>query len=114
MLWISQIHCGSVAMASSLNSSVVSWMRVGIEKRMNPKESNPAHFPDLLSEYPLTLGQINQFRSEGFVILRNVLTEEEVEPYRQQIQRVTQELNEEKRLLKDRDSYGKILSSDVE
>ena len=101
-------------MAISLDPSVLSWKCVGVQKRMNPMLSNPAGFPDLLSEYPLTLGQINQFRSEGFVILRNVLTEEEVEPYWQQLQRVTQELNEEKRLLKDRDSYGRSLSSDVE
>ena len=65
------------------------------------------HLPDLSGEYPLTPDQICQFRSEGFVILSGVFTPEEVGAYRAEIKRASLELNNEKRKLEERDSYGK-------
>ena len=66
-----------------------------------------SELPDLSSEYPVTNGQIQQFREQGFVILRGVLTSEEVEAYRVEIKKATAKLNQEKRKLEDRDAYGK-------
>ncbi|MDD5260408.1 MAG: phytanoyl-CoA dioxygenase family protein [Methylacidiphilales bacterium] len=71
------------------------------------KISATANLPDLSGEYPLAPEQIKHFRSEGFVILRGVLTPEEVEAYRAEIKRATFELNKEKRKLEERDAYGK-------
>ena len=63
--------------------------------------------PDLSSEYPLTGEQMQAFRSEGFVILRGVLTRNEVEAFREEVKRATFERNNEKRKLEERDAFGK-------
>jgi ectoine hydroxylase-related dioxygenase (phytanoyl-CoA dioxygenase family) len=63
--------------------------------------------PDLSSDYPLTQEQIQSFRTDGFIILRGVLTPEEVEAYRPEIKRTTAEMNNETRKLEERDAYGK-------
>jgi len=63
--------------------------------------------PHLVNEYPLSEEQIQSFRSQGFVILRGVLTSGEVDAYREEIKRATFELNNEKRKLEERDAYGK-------
>ena len=78
-----------------------------METLSHPIESPAVDFPDLSSEYSLTPESIRHFRSEGFVILRDVLTPEDVEAYRTEIKRATAALNNEKRKLEDRDSYGK-------
>ena len=69
--------------------------------------TSSTELPDLSSEYPLSNEQVQNFRSQGFVILRGVLTRDEVTAYREEIVRVTAELNEEKRKLEERDAYGK-------
>lgn len=63
--------------------------------------------PHLVNEYPLSEEQIQSFRSQGFVILRGVLTSGEVDAYREEIKRATFELNNEKRKLEERGAYGK-------
>jgi ectoine hydroxylase-related dioxygenase (phytanoyl-CoA dioxygenase family) len=79
----------------------------GMTTMPSVKNSTAAALPDLYSEYHLTDAQIGQFREQGFVILRGVLTADEVEAYRVEIKKATAELNQEKRKLEDRDAYGK-------
>ncbi len=79
---------------------------------MSPVDQSPNNevtqdLPPLVGEYPLSEEQIQSFRSEGFVILRGVLTSGEIEAYRKEIKRATFELNNEKRKLEERDAYGK-------
>lgn len=51
--------------------------------------------------------QINQFRKDGYSIVRNILSKDEVEAYRDVILDAAQRYNTEKRKLEDRDTYGK-------
>jgi hypothetical protein len=63
---------------------------------------------DLDSHYPLTDEQIRQFREEGFIKLKNVLSREVLDYYGSEITRLTLLHNPLKdRPLEQRDTYGK-------
>jgi ectoine hydroxylase-related dioxygenase (phytanoyl-CoA dioxygenase family) len=75
--------------------------------KMTHSKAEFENLPDLSQEYPLSSDQIAQFRSEGFIILREVFRKVEVDRYRREIHKASAELNSEKRRLEDRDAYGK-------
>jgi hypothetical protein len=64
-------------------------------------------FPDLNCEYRVTADQIKHFRTNGFLILRNVFARDEIEPFRWEIRRVSSELNQDERRLEERDAFGR-------
>ena len=63
--------------------------------------------PDLTSVYPLSSDQIQSYRSNGHVLLRNVCGPNEITQYREAILGATTRHNRETRPLEDRDTYGK-------
>lgn len=63
--------------------------------------------PSLDSEYPLTQAQIDSYRRDGHVMVRGLLSPEEVNFYRQAILDAVAKLNQETRPLEERDTYGK-------
>lgn len=65
------------------------------------------NLPDLSGEYPLTEAQIQQFRRDGHILLRQVCTREEIAAYRPVIVETAMHINQEKRPLSERDTYGK-------
>ncbi len=63
--------------------------------------------PPLDSEYILTPDQISEYQRNGHVLLRGLLTPEEVSAYREAILDAVSVLNREARPLEERDTYGK-------
>ena len=63
--------------------------------------------PPLDSEYILTPDQIAEYQRNGHVLLRGLLTPEEVSAYREAILDAVSVLNREARPLEERDTYGK-------
>ena len=63
--------------------------------------------PDLSSDYPLTSEQIAGFQRDGHILLRNVLSPEEVAAYRPVISEVTDRYNYQTLPVEQRDTYGK-------
>lgn len=62
----------------------------------------------LLNEvYPLTERQTHTFRNDGHILVRNVLSGEELEFYRKAIAKAASQYNKEKRKIEERDTYGK-------
>lgn len=60
------------------------------------------------SPYRLSEAQIQQFREDGFIKLKDVLTADQLDEYGQEITRLTLELNPAKdKPLAERDTYGK-------
>lgn len=51
--------------------------------------------------------QIEEFRKNGHTLTRNIISREELAPYRQAILEATAKFNTEKRKIEDRDTYGK-------
>jgi ectoine hydroxylase-related dioxygenase (phytanoyl-CoA dioxygenase family) len=96
-------------MALFLNGSV--YFICLVANLCEPKEEldkmDERSFPCLNSEHRVTTDQINSFRMNGFLILKNVFTRDEIEPFRWEIRKVSSELNQERRRLEDRDAYGK-------
>jgi len=62
---------------------------------------------DLESPYDLSEDQINSFRSNGFIKLKNVLSSEILEYYRQEITSMVFKLSNETRPLEERNTYEK-------
>jgi ectoine hydroxylase-related dioxygenase (phytanoyl-CoA dioxygenase family) len=62
---------------------------------------------DIDSPYPLEPGQIAQFRRDGFIKLKQVLTAETLAFYGQEISRLTIALNTQTRPIEQRDTYEK-------
>jgi ectoine hydroxylase-related dioxygenase (phytanoyl-CoA dioxygenase family) len=67
-----------------------------------------AWMPSLDSDYPLSRDQIEAFRDNGFVYLPQVCSTEEVDFYRQAIERATYAHNAERRPLAERDAFRKL------
>ncbi|BDI34377.1 phytanoyl-CoA dioxygenase [Capsulimonas corticalis] len=63
--------------------------------------------PSLDSDYSLTQEQIQQYQRDGHILLRGVLSPEEVAAYRAVINEGVARLNWETRALDKRDTYGK-------
>src|SRR6266550_1729047 len=63
--------------------------------------------PDLSSEYKVTPEQIEQYRREGHLILRGVMSPEDVAAYRDAIVDTVRKHNPETRPMEERDTYGK-------
>lgn len=63
--------------------------------------------PDLSADYALSKDQIDQYKNNGHILLRNLASTDEVEFYRNAILDGVQKLNTEKRKMEDRDTYGK-------
>jgi ectoine hydroxylase-related dioxygenase (phytanoyl-CoA dioxygenase family) len=65
------------------------------------------NYPDLSSDYDLSQSQIDQYQSNGHILLRGVANTQEVQAYRQLITRSTEELAKSYKPLHERDTYGK-------
>ncbi len=63
--------------------------------------------PDLSSDYPLSPEQIAGFQQNGYALLRNVASPEEVAAYRPALLDTVKRYTRETRKLEDRDTYGK-------
>jgi ectoine hydroxylase-related dioxygenase (phytanoyl-CoA dioxygenase family) len=63
--------------------------------------------PPLDAEYALTPDQIGEYRRNGHLMLRGLLTPEEVAAYRKAILDAVAVLNRETRPIEERDTYGK-------
>jgi len=57
--------------------------------------------------YKVTPEQVNEFQSNGHILLRNILSKEEMAAYRPVINEAAYKYNTEKRKMEDRDTYGK-------
>ncbi len=68
---------------------------------------NTVQLPALDKTINVDITQINAFRKNGHTIVRNVLTHEEVQAYREVINSAAYKYNTEKRALQERDTYGK-------
>jgi ectoine hydroxylase-related dioxygenase (phytanoyl-CoA dioxygenase family) len=67
----------------------------------------PQTLPSLDAPYPLSEAQIADYRAQGHVCLRGVLSPEEIASYREVILAATMSHNRETRPLEERDTYGK-------
>jgi len=63
--------------------------------------------PPLDSDYPLTDGQIAEYREKGHILLRGVCSPEEIAAYREAIVSAAMRHNSETRPIEERDTYGK-------
>ncbi len=72
-------------------------------KMENVKET----MPNLDNTINLPEGKISEFQKLGHTLIRNILSEEEVELYHDVIFNVASKYNKEKRDLEERDTYGK-------
>jgi ectoine hydroxylase-related dioxygenase (phytanoyl-CoA dioxygenase family) len=63
--------------------------------------------PDLKEPVKIQEEQIKEFREKGHTLIRNILSKEEVDIYRDVIVNAADHYNTEKRKLAERDSYGK-------
>ena len=63
--------------------------------------------PPLDTEYALSANQIAEYRQNGHIMLRRLLTPDEVAAYRSAILDAVARLNRESRPLEERDTYGK-------
>jgi ectoine hydroxylase-related dioxygenase (phytanoyl-CoA dioxygenase family) len=78
-----------------------------LDRPSEPAASDIANLPDLSSDYPLTQEQIDAFQRDGHILLRGVLSPEEVRAYRPVITAAVERLNWRTDKLEDRDTYGK-------
>jgi ectoine hydroxylase-related dioxygenase (phytanoyl-CoA dioxygenase family) len=62
---------------------------------------------DIDAPYPLTDAQIGQFRRDGFIKLRNVLSAEVLQHYGDEITRLTRALNTQHKPLAERSTYDR-------
>lgn len=63
--------------------------------------------PTLESRYSVSADQKSSYQINGHVLLRNILSEEEMQAYRPVILDAADRYNTEKRNMEDRDTYGK-------
>ncbi len=61
----------------------------------------------LQQTYPLTQQDAEAFQKNGYALLRNVATQQEIETFRPLIKDAVKRLNPEVRRIEDRDTYGK-------
>lgn len=62
---------------------------------------------DLNTHYPLTAEQIERFRKDGYIKLKDVLSPETIAHYGSEITRMVKELNTEDKPVEERSTYGK-------
>lgn len=62
---------------------------------------------DIDTTYELTNHQIETFRKDGYIKLKNVFSAEIINSYREEITTKVKELNKEKRPVEERDTYSK-------
>lgn len=72
-------------------------------------QASPAarNLPDLSSDYPIDEEQIAHYRKNGHVLLRGVLSPEEIAAYRPVIVDAADRYNTQTKPLEERDTYGK-------
>lgn len=70
-------------------------------------EKRLTELPDLQTEYALTREQIEGYRQNGHVVLRNVAAANEIEAYEPVISEWVRKLNNQNKPLEERDTYGK-------
>lgn len=63
--------------------------------------------PSLDDRKIVTENEIESFRSNGHVLISEIMSRKEIDAYRPAILNATEKLNTEKRKLEDRDTYGK-------
>lgn len=63
--------------------------------------------PDLSTEYALDAAQVAAYRKDGHVVLRGLCTPAEIAAYRRVLVAGVDRMNQEKRKMEDRDTYGK-------
>ena len=63
--------------------------------------------PSLNNTIPLDPKQIEAFRRNGHTLTSNIISSEELAPYRKAIIEAAEKFNTEKRKIEDRDTYGK-------
>ncbi|MGC4047394.1 MAG: phytanoyl-CoA dioxygenase family protein [Armatimonas sp.] len=63
--------------------------------------------PPLDSDYPLTAEQLTSYQKDGFIVLRGVISPEELAPHREVITGMTNEFAKTYAPLEKRDTYGK-------
>lgn len=63
--------------------------------------------PSLNNTISITQSQIDEFRNRGHVLIKNILSTDEVKAYREAINKAAYEYNTETRKLEERDTYGK-------
>ncbi len=63
--------------------------------------------PELTQNYTITVQQYADYQANGHVLLRNILSQDEVNSYRDVIVEAAERFNTEKRKMEDRDTYGK-------
>lgn len=68
---------------------------------------NTSMLPMLEEPLLISSEQINSFREKGHTLIKGVLNKEEVKAYREAINEAAYHHNTEKRLLEERDTYGK-------
>lgn len=66
-----------------------------------------AALPDLSSDYPLADSDVDQYRSQGHVLLRGLASPEEIAPYRAAILDFVARRSANVHPLEERDTYGK-------
>lgn len=67
-----------------------------------------ANYPDLSTPYPLKPEQIERFRAEGFIKLKNVFSADELACYGEELTRIVMELNPRKGIpMAERNTYAK-------
>jgi ectoine hydroxylase-related dioxygenase (phytanoyl-CoA dioxygenase family) len=83
--------------------------QVGISRYFSPyKPTNPGiHSMNLNSAYHLTQAQIDQFRHDGYIKLKDVLDAQTLAYYGSEITRLTIELNTQHKPLAERSTYDK-------
>lgn len=69
--------------------------------------SKQNHLPELDEQLFLSNQQINEFRENGHILIKDLVTKQEVKTYRSEIVRAAETFNTEQRKLEDRDTYGK-------
>lgn len=70
-------------------------------------ETASIKLPDLNDFKEISALQINEFRENGHVLIKDILQPEELAPYKKIITEAAASYNTEKRKLEDRDTYGK-------
>ena len=66
-----------------------------------------SNLPFLSDFVPVSKAQVEEFRTNGHTLIRNILSKDEMEAFRPIILHAAGQQNAEKRKLEDRDTYGK-------
>jgi ectoine hydroxylase-related dioxygenase (phytanoyl-CoA dioxygenase family) len=73
----------------------------------HPNMSQVSTLPKLDSTYAISAQQQAEYQKNGHILLRNILSEEEMAVYRNVIVDAADRFNTEKRKMEERDTYGK-------